>query len=242
MREVHEETGHRVTLDRPLPDVHYKVGGRRKVVHFWAARADDPAPRWEATAEVDRVKFRPASKALKRLSYEDERDVVRAFLDDQRPTIPLVVLRHTSSLGRSKWAGDDASRPLTRSGKAAAKRLIAPLEALGVDRVISSDANRCADTVRRYADQRHLDLDLTPDLSEAGYEAASDRAGSVVRKLIAERRPAVVCSHRPVLPALLGAATASGQCAVPDDPLPAGGFHVLHIADGTVIAIDTFPR
>lgn len=239
VREVLEETGHQVTLGRPLRSARYKVGGRRKTVYFWAARANDEAPAWTATSEVDEVRFLPAGKALAKLSYDDERAVLQAFLDDPRPTTPVVLLRHTTALHRSKWGGDDVLRPLTKSGRAAAKSLVAPLSAIGAERVISSDATRCSESVRRFAEARGIELELDADLSERGYDAAPERARALIRKIFADGRSTIVCSHRPVLPFLLNAATEGAECAAPTETLPPGGFHVLHIADGRVISIDT---
>lgn len=239
VREVREETGHQVTLGRPLPSARYKVGGRRKTVYFWAARANDEVPPWTATAEVDEVRFLPAGRALAALSYDDERLVLQAFLDDPRPTTPLVLLRHTLAIHRSKWGGDDALRPLSKTGRAGAQALVAPLSAIGAERVLSSDAVRCSESVRAFADARGIELELDADLSEPGHAAAPERARALIRKILTDGRPAVVCSHRPVLPFLVRAATEDSECAVPTDTLPPGGFHVLHIADNRVIAIDT---
>jgi 8-oxo-dGTP pyrophosphatase MutT (NUDIX family)/broad specificity phosphatase PhoE len=239
VREVLEETGNHVMLGRPLPSTRYKVGGRRKTVYFWAARANDAAPPWTATSEVDEVCFLPAGQALAELSYDDERAVLQAFLDDPRPTTSIVLLRHTAALHRSKWGGDDALRPLSKAGRRAAKELVAPLSALGAERVISSDAARCSESVRRFADARGIELELDSGVSEHGYADAPERTRAVIRKIVADGRPTVVCSHRPVLPILLSAATEGAEGAVPTDTLPPGGFHVLHIADGRVIAIDT---
>ncbi len=239
VREVLEETGHHVRLGRPLPAVRYKVGGRRKTVYFWAARADDAAPPWAATSEVDEVRFLPARRALAELSYDDERAVVQAFLNDPRPTTQLVLLRHTAAVPRHKWSGDDVRRPLTKAGHAAAKALIAPLSAVGAERVVSSDAVRCSESVRGFAEAHGVELELDADLSERGHAAAPERARALIRKIVADGRPTVVCSHRPVLPFLVRAATEGAECAVPTATLPPGRFHVLHVADGRVIAIDT---
>ena len=240
VREVHEETGHRVTLGRPLPAVQYRVNGRPKVVHFWAAHAENGSRTWTAISEVDKVTFKPASKALKRLTYDDERAAVQAFLADDRPTTPLVLLRHTSALGRGKWSGDDALRPLTSSGRAAAKALAAPLAALGVARVISSDATRCADTAAPIAKRLGVGVDIDRTISEDGFKPKA--AARLVRDLVADDVPTVVCSHRPVLPELLAAVAEHAECVVPADPLPAGGFHVLHIADNVIIAAESHPE
>lgn len=239
VREVHEETGHAVTLGRPLPAARYTVGDRPKVVHFWAARANDAAPPWRATSEVDEVRFLPAGRAVDELSYDDERAVLLAFLDDPRATVPVVLLRHTIALPRRTWNEDDALRPLTSTGQAAAWALIAPLSALGVERVVSSDATRCSESVRDLAEARGVELELDAGLSERGHASAPERTRAAIRKIVADGRPTVVCSHRPVLPDLLAAATEGTGFTVPTETLPQGGFHVLHIADGTVITIDT---
>ncbi len=39
VRETAEETGHAVTLGRPLPVQRYQVNGRPKDVHYWSGRA-----------------------------------------------------------------------------------------------------------------------------------------------------------------------------------------------------------
>ena len=38
IREVEEETGYRIRLDRPLPTVDYRTNGRPKTVRYWVAR------------------------------------------------------------------------------------------------------------------------------------------------------------------------------------------------------------
>lgn len=239
VREVHEETGHDVALGRPLPAARYMVSERPKTVHFWAARANDAAPPWQTTSEVDQVRFRPAGQALAELSYDDERAVLRAFLDDPRPTTPVALLRHAVALPRDTWTGDDALRPLSMTGRATASELIAPLCALGVERVVSSDAIRCSDSVRGLAEARGIGLELDTDLTERGHAGAPERTRAAIRKIVADGRRTVVCSHRPVLPDLLAAVTEGTGLAVPTVTLPPGGFHVLHVADGTVITIDT---
>ena len=79
VREVFEETGHRIVLDRPLPTLRYEVEGLPKVVWFWAARADDGAPEWNGTAEIAQTQFVSAAKADRLLSYPRDVDVIEAF-------------------------------------------------------------------------------------------------------------------------------------------------------------------
>lgn len=239
VREVEEETGHRVSLGRPLPTRRYYVQGRLKLVRYWAARADDEAAPWTPTAEVDAVEFLPVDEALERLSYRHDIEMVATTAELPLETTPFVLLRHTESVRRSDWSGPDRLRPLSRRGTADAERLAPPLGALGLTTLVSSDAVRCVDTVRPYAWQRELTVDLEPLLSEQGYAAAPDRAAALIQKLLADGASTVVCSHRPVLPELLAAATERTQCVVPSEQLVPGGFHVLHHRSGVVIDIET---
>lgn len=239
VREVEEETGHRVALGPPLPDQRYQAGKRPKLVHYWAARSDDDAPRWSATAEVDNVVFVPAADAMVRLTHQIDAELVRTMLDREIRTTPLVLLRHTAAVERSRWSGDDELRPLSKRGRRDAAALAPMLAAFGVRRVVSSETVRCRDSVGVYADQRGLAVELEPLFSEKGFPQSAERASAVVRKVIADGEPAVICSHRPVLPGLLTVATERSACDVPTDPLPAGGFHVLHHHDGGVVAIES---
>lgn len=240
VREVEEETGHRVTLGRSLPDQHYPVQGRPKVVRYWVAQADERARQWRPTAEVDEVVFLPVSAALRRLSHAHDAETVAALAEGPLRTTPLVLLRHTKSVNRSDWAGPDQQRPLSPRGAADAERLAPPFGALGLTTVVSSDAVRCTDTVRPYARQRGLTIELEPLLSEDGYSGSPERAAEIVQKLLADDEPTLVCSHRPVLPDLLAAATERARCVVPSEQLPQGGFHVLHHRGGVVIDIKTY--
>ncbi|MET0522300.1 MAG: NUDIX hydrolase, partial [Jiangellaceae bacterium] len=80
VREVEEETGQRVVLDRPLPTQHYEVNGVPKRVHYWAARADDNAPTWQGTKEIDQIAFVPAAEAAHRLTHPRDAEVVADLL------------------------------------------------------------------------------------------------------------------------------------------------------------------
>lgn len=239
VREVEEETGHRVALGRPLPTQHYQTSTGPKQVRYWAARADDGASPWKPTPEVDDVIFLPVGDALKRLSYLHDTETVAALASGPLQTTAFILLRHTKAVGRTSWNRLDGQRPLSPRGIADAERLRAPLAAFGPTRIMSSDAVRCTDSVLPYARDRGLTAELEPLLSEEGYTDAPERAAAVVRKLLADDEPAVVCSHRPVLPELLAAATEQARCVVPSEQLPPGGFHVLHHRGGVVIDIET---
>ncbi len=239
VREVEEETGHRVVLGRPLPDQHYQVDGLPKHVRYWAALADDDAPEWRATDEVDEVIFLPAADAVRRLTHSRDTEPVTALVADPIRTTPLVVLRHTDALARSSWTdAPDAERPLDERGVREAAALVAPLSALGVTRVVTSDAVRCVETVRPYAETAGTTLELEPVLSEDGHLDRPDGAGRFTRAVLADAAPTVICAHRPVLPDVIAAATEQSHTEVPGGRLHPGEFLVLHHHGGTVVAAE----
>ncbi len=76
LREVAEETGLDVTLDRFAGVVHYEVRGKPKLVFFWHMTAIELTP-FEPNDEVTELAWRPVDEAIEKLDYETERDVVR---------------------------------------------------------------------------------------------------------------------------------------------------------------------
>jgi len=245
VREVLEETGHAVSLGAPLGVQRYPVAGVPKEVLYWASRADDSAPPWPGTAEIDRLEFVPAARAASRLTHPRDLEVVTTALhalgSPARDTAPLVVLRHTKALARKRWKGADSDRPLDPKGSAQADRLAVLLACFGVQRVVSSDSLRCLDTVRPYATAARVHVELEPRVTEEAHDGAPHGAGDAVRELLASGDAAVLCSHRPVLPTLfeeLGDLPRSPfeQADVTDDTLSPGSFVVVHrrVTDGDV--------
>jgi 8-oxo-(d)GTP phosphatase len=206
-REIEEETGLRVRLGPPVGLQRYEVRKNGsllpKVVHYWSATAvagDDG--RFEPNNEVDRIAWLHVNEARRRLSYP--RDV--AMLDRLDEVVPatatLVLLRHAAATKRKDWDGDDNDRPLSPEGAQSAARMVEVLRALGVDRVLTSDAERCRATVAPYAKAAGLAIDERSEISERGYDAAPADLLGVVPAAWGTGHVTVVCSHRPVLPAL----------------------------------------
>jgi 8-oxo-dGTP diphosphatase len=75
-REVEEETGFAVELDRALPDVRYRdQKDRPKLVRYWVMR---PASTTEFVAndEVDEIVWLPVEEARLKLSYDHDRGLL----------------------------------------------------------------------------------------------------------------------------------------------------------------------
>jgi 8-oxo-dGTP diphosphatase len=210
VREVFEETGFHVRLGRTLPTSVYRIpdqAGRpaTKQCHYWAAEVvgGDGA----LVNEIDEVAWLDVPEAAARLSYPRDQDQLRALEQADRSrsltTWPLIIVRHAKSRSRSSWKQADALRPLNPRGRQRAKALIPILAAYGINRVVTSPSVRCLDTVSPYAAATKTRARLKWALSEEGFAEQPDRARYHLTRLLERGSSSVVCSHGPVLPALL---------------------------------------
>jgi 8-oxo-dGTP diphosphatase len=78
LREVEEETGLRCRLVRELPAVEYEVRGRPKLVRYWAMEAVDEIA-FVPNEEVDDIRWVEPAEALALLTYDRDREPVRAL-------------------------------------------------------------------------------------------------------------------------------------------------------------------
>ncbi|GAA1915621.1 NUDIX hydrolase [Nocardioides lentus] len=239
VREVEEETGLRVRLGPALRDQFYVVGhgrgARTKVVHYFVARVegDDDVTGYRRGQEIDEVAWVPWLDALRLLTYPRDRDTVREAAALRRRADVLVVVRHGHARARKSWRRDDRVRPLTAAGARQAERLVPLLESYGVRRVLSSSSTRCVQTLTPYAEAHDRRLHTREELSEEG--ASASGVAEVIDDLRSRTGPAVVCTHRPVLPLVYDAL---GTHAARLEP---GGLLVVHRRSGLVLAADELP-
>ncbi|HEY3868523.1 MAG TPA: NUDIX hydrolase [Actinocrinis sp.] len=215
-REVLEETGHRMVVGRRLPPVAYEVNGMPKQVRYWAARAVPPGEgggRFEPNDEVDRLAWLTPPEAGHRLTRWHDVNVLEAFLAAPVDTVPLLLLRHGAAEHRGPDYPDDMLRPLAPEGKAQAEALVPLISCYGPLSVIASPARRCLDTVNPYARSRQALVDVDPALTEPAHAADPQAVASWMRALISEARPAVVCSHRPVIDDMFASVLPPGLAA-----------------------------
>jgi 8-oxo-dGTP diphosphatase len=177
-----------------------------KEVRYWAAEATRPSG--PLSNEIDEVRWLDVVSASDRLDYARDRDqlraLVRAAKEGTLTTWPLALVRHAQARGRGSWRGDDQLRPLDAAGADRAATIATILAAYGVRRLVSSPSVRCADTLRPYAALLGVSLRTKEGLSEEGYAADPTRAPRHLERLIGRGAPAVLCSHGPVVPDLLG--------------------------------------
>ncbi|MET0741203.1 MAG: NUDIX hydrolase [Candidatus Nanopelagicales bacterium] len=243
VREIREETRVRARLGPPLPSVRYDVDGRPKRVRYWSARLADAEP-FVATEEIDDFVWVPANEAHHRLSYAREVEVLDAFLSLDVETSPLVVLRHAKAVRRSDWgrvrdAGPDELRPLRAEGLAQAQALMPLLDAFGPIRLVSSSALRCVDTVDPYAAYIGVRVDVDSRLTEHAWTSDPKAAALAAEEMLHDPTPALLCTHRPVLPTVLAHVLGgTPEASMPGGPLSPGEFVVLHRSADRVVAVE----
>ena len=241
VREVREETGFAVSLGVPLPTQTYEVDGIRKDSHYWVAQK--LAGEFVPNDEVDEIAWLSLEQAKAKLTYKHDQEVLAAAANSV-PTIPLMILRHTQSVKRGDWllssdalSEADTSRPLTAVGRMQANSLVGALAAFGVAELHSSDSRRCRDTVGPYATGRSLPVVLEKTVSEERHKDHPERAIARVKELAEIPRALVLCTHRPVLPAVMEALssifTVENETKKTFDPAFTPGTMVVYHRDAT---------
>jgi 8-oxo-dGTP pyrophosphatase MutT (NUDIX family)/phosphohistidine phosphatase SixA len=238
VREVAEETSQQVTLGRRLSAASYKVDGRPKRVDYWVGRCADPPADFVPNHEVDGLAWLTVAMAAGRLTYERDVVILSEFAAGPAATVPWILLRHASAGSRSGWRGADLARPLDAHGAADADSLAWLLLCFGVDRVISSAAERCVATVRPYAVLGDGKIEIEP-LFTVGTRRGPDAVALRAAALVAEHRAALICAHRENMPLLLAAACARLGAPPPSGPpLRKGHFCVLHVAESGLAGVE----
>lgn len=235
-RETHEESAVQVHLRAPVTELSYPVSSGTKSVTYWRGH---PASvrRHRAGAEVDQIAWLSVTKALRQVTYPDERDVIRRAVNVPDST-PLVILRHGKALARSEWPQHrpDKRRPLDQRGEAQSAALIPLLDAYGVTRLVSSESTRCHRTLKPFGKARDLAVEKTATLTEELGESEPRAVTAFMRQVAAATAAGTataVCGHRPVLPTMLAA------LGLPEQPLPPAAALVVHLGtDAAVVAVE----
>jgi 8-oxo-dGTP diphosphatase len=193
-REVVEETGLQVRLGRRLPTTSYtKPSGRPKQVAYWAMRYIGGT--FVKNREVDQIRWLTSKKAVRLLSYERDRELLRDLPTKwTRTPQRLIVVRHADAGKRGEWEKGDRLRPLSKVGRTQALSLIPRLTGFDIDHIETSPATRCEQTILPLAAARNRAPVVNQDLWEDEPARAMERlledldGGSVVW-----------CTHRPLV-------------------------------------------
>lgn len=145
----------------------------------------------------------------------------------------IVVVRHGIAAPKKGWTGVDAARPLIARGRRQAARLRKIVPPPAPDRIISSPALRCRQTVEPLAARLGVPVEiseaLTTDAGKAAVEMCRDLldagpGGSTV----------LLCTHRETMEVLLPelAREVGGRRFQPKRVGAKGGAWVLRFRDG----------
>lgn len=254
-REIEEETGVRIALEAPLGTSEYRLpDGRDKVVYYWQAFVDEAeaarAP-FEPNDEILELSWLQLDEAKARCSYEHDVHIIERFEErlaaGHARTFPIIALRHAKAANPFNWEGTDASRPLTERGERQARAIAPGIAAYGPERIVTSDAVRCRQTVAPLAERTGLVAKATATISQQSAvdprEALEARIGKAVRK----RRGTVLCSHAPIIPEIVTAVVHATDALESErthraSMLHTAEFTVLHVSAGdepALVALET---
>jgi phosphohistidine phosphatase SixA/8-oxo-dGTP pyrophosphatase MutT (NUDIX family) len=233
LREVLEETGLECRIDGELSPLRYTdQDGRPKVVRYWSMDVLDSG-NLHPTDEVDEARWFTLAEARTMLSYDRDREVLDPLTTHDAPAF---LVRHAKAGDRATWTGDDLSRPLSKTGSRQAKALVRVLSSRAIERILSSPAIRCVETVRPLADQRGLPIEPRDELFEAA--PLSGLLG-----LLDELRStsSVLCGHGDLIPAVVEHLEAQGAVVGSDRGWKKASVWVLEREAGLIVRATYVP-
>jgi 8-oxo-dGTP diphosphatase len=252
VRETREEIGLKVQLGIPLPSIYYDVSSGRKVVHYWAAKVDRLKPVPDGK-EVDEYLWCTPDKARDLLTNPSDIEPLGALeaahARRDLGTWPLIVVRHAKAKPRSSWSRAEGERPLAATGRRQAVAVSRLLQAWRPERVISSPWVRCVQTVSPYVTRAEAKLKLVDALTEHDAARKPGRARSAVEKVFDKRHSVAICTHRPVLPLVLGVLRSHMPAHLPallptDDPYLAPGEAIIcqvsAVKHGRIVSVEQY--
>ena len=134
----------------------------------------------------------------------------------------LIVVRHAEAGTKGSWDGPDLRRPLSTEGRDQAEGLVVRLDDYPVERILSSPATRCLQTVEPLARDRLLQVE---EVAALGVDADAAQVESLF--LGREAANAVLCTHGELIGHLFARLVAAGLTV--EDPLvwPKGSAWLL---------------
>jgi 8-oxo-(d)GTP phosphatase len=236
VREVHEETGYRSVLGRRLAAVSYPVAQDVKKVRYWAARRVDGD--FTPNSEVDELKWLPVTEAIKELQYPHDRKVLRRFAKHPVDSQTVLIVRHGTAGSKSRYKGDDRTRPLDKHGRAQAESLVGVLLAFGANVLYAADRVRCHQTLEPLAEELGATIGNERLLTEEAYVDNRKAARQRFLEIAAAGDTPVICTQGKVIPDLI-AWWCQRDGVQPDKSRNRkGSAWVLSLADKQLIAAD----
>lgn len=238
-REVAEETGFTATCGRVVGDQRYTVAAGPKFVRYWAMH--DVTGAFEAQDEVDVLRWLPPDKAAAQLDYPHDRGLLNSFAALPPATTTILIVRHGRAGSKKHWKADDLLRPLDPTGLVSSERLAGVADCYQPRRVLSAEPVRCLQTVQPAAARLGVPVEVEPMLGKTAAGQASRAAVRLVRGLVADGEPAVVCSQGEVIPDLIRGLAEGGEVRIGTLNARKGSVWALSFADGRLVDADYLP-
>ena len=112
----------------------------------------------------------------------------------------IYLIRHASAGARYNFERNDFERPLDAHGVLEAEQLSEALHSQPIQKVLSSRAVRCQQSVAPLARHLNLEIEVEPDLFEGSHAAAT----ALIKEMLNAPYDVVACSHGDVIPEILG--------------------------------------
>lgn len=148
----------------------------------------------------------------------------------------ILLVRHAHAGDREVWAARDVARPLTPRGQRQANALLPQLSSRTVERIVSSPAVRCLQTVEPLAKARQLVVEQDGRLHET-------TPTPMVLELLAELegQHAVLCTHGDVIGPVISALALRGVDVGGDPRWPKGSTWILSVTGSRVTSAAYLP-
>jgi 8-oxo-(d)GTP phosphatase len=235
-REVYEETGAIAACGQVVGEQRYRVAAGQKYVRYWAMSMRDGD--FQPNEEVDELLWLSAGRAVRKLSYAHDQQLVQRFVDTPVATATLLIVRHAKAGKKRRWKGEDTLRPLDSDGIAQASRLAAVAPCYGPSRIASADLVRCAETVRPVSHDLGLPVDIEPLLGRDAYAADPGATLTWVREQIELGGTLMLCSQGEVIPDLMRRLSARSPVKLRRPATRKGSVWALSFAGGKLVSAD----
>lgn len=206
LRETEEETGISVKKPRPVGSVGYLTkADNPKVVKWWLVKSGGGS--FKPNSEVDKIKWVSFDKAIKKLTYTNDKAVLDRANDMQleRSAGTIHLVRHASAGTRDELDPDDANRTLDKEGRQQREAIRNLLMNHPITRIGSSNFVRCVETVQPLAERLGIPVEREVALIEGSHP---HRTVGLIHDL--QQEAAVLCTHGDVIGDLIGHLFAAG--------------------------------
>ena len=244
VREMLEETGIAIDLGAHLGVTRYTLPeGRPKAVHYWQAEVSSKAVKkssFEPNSEISALHWMPLEQAKEECTYIHDVHLLELFQAraeaSELSTIAIVALRHGKA-EQPDFETPDAARKLTDRGRRQSRSIAPGIAAFGIDRVFTSTADRCVETVAPLAKRLGSETRQTRLLSQEPDREKTEKLQQKISRAVEKGRSTVFCSHAPVLPAVVAAVVGETAAEVTagirrSASLSTAAFSVYHVTTG----------